>query len=144
MVGLGGFWFDRDHVSQGGAEATRGTAGGDKARVLKNEKGDQWRRQRANENTRQEKPLRLALYGKVPEALRERNHQRQRRPEGFFVRGYIDQLFHFSKPTHIQDSPRIWVTTQSWSLRSPLLLQGKPSKPYLWVGYLTLLSQHVP
>lgn len=94
-------------MSQGAAEASRGTAGGDKASVLKSEKGDQCRRQRANENARQEKPLRLTFYGKVPEALRERMHQRNPRLEGFSIRGYSAQLFHFSKLTCFQDSPRI-------------------------------------
>lgn len=96
-VGLGGFRFDRGHVSQGDTEATRGTAGGDKACVLKSEKGDHCRRQRAKENTRQEKPLRLAFYGKAPEALRERNHQRHPRLEGVPLRGYIDQCSTFQR-----------------------------------------------
>lgn len=85
-------------MSQGGAEATRGTAGGDKAYVLENAKGDRCRRQKANENARPGKPLRLAFCGKMPEALRASTRQRNSTVEGFSLKGCIDQLFPFAKP----------------------------------------------
>lgn len=71
-------------MSQGGAEATRGSAGGDRTYVLESAKGDQCERQKPNADARPlRKPLRLAFYGKMPEApLRESNHWRNFTVEG--------------------------------------------------------------
>lgn len=86
-------------MSQGGAEATRGAAGGGQAYELESAKGDQGRRQKANENARQGKPLRLAFCGKMPEALlRASTCQKNSTVEGFSLKGCIDQLFPFAKP----------------------------------------------
>lgn len=86
-------------MSQGGAEATRGTAGGDKAYEVERAQGDRCRRQKANENARPGKPLRLAFCGKMPEALlRASTPQRNSTVEGCSLKGCIDQLFPIAKP----------------------------------------------
>lgn len=72
---------------------------GTKLKCWREHKETGCRRQKANENARPGKPLRLAFRGKMPEALlRASTRQRHSTVEGCSLKGCIDQLFPFAKP----------------------------------------------
>ena len=103
---------DTGHMSQGAAEATRGTARGDSTQELGSAGAVHCRRQKKKKlkSAEQGKNIQEMFHGKESEALlRDSRNQRNAIVEGSSAKGDSDQLSHLSK---LDPSSRL---SQNWT-----------------------------